>query len=385
MPRAPTHELVLDLVGRIYDAAAEPELWPIFLEKFAEAIHGAPTQILLYDVEHHRGNLTATVRLDPWYKAKYDEYYGRLDCWGAHGRHLMNTGNVVTGQMLCPDAILSGSEFYNDFLKPIDSFHQFCGFVFQEQTAVALISTLRPQRAGPFDDEAVQLLSLLMPHLQRAIQLHQKIVGLRAQAESSTGALDCLPIGFLAIDPIGKVLLVNRHAQEIFNLNDGLSITLGGLTTRRHEETARLRDLINQAGSTSSGKSLCSGGIMLISRPSMRRPFQVLVAPLSQTFPRLWPEQSVVGVFLIDPENRPMSTEQVLTELFDLSSAEARLAASLMRGESLDEAAAKFHLSRNTLRSQLRSIFAKTSTSRQGELIRLLYGSVAQLQFRIGR
>jgi DNA-binding CsgD family transcriptional regulator/PAS domain-containing protein len=375
-----TEDLLLDLVGRIYDAAAAPELWPVFLERMAEEVGGGPTQILLYDVGHQRGNLTATVRLDPWHKSRYDQYYGGLDCWGAHGRHLMTTGNVVTGQMLCPDATLGASEFYNDFLRPIDAFHQFCGFILKEETAVSLVSTLRPQRAGAFGEEAVQLLRLLMPHLQRAMQIHQKIAGLRVQANASSDALDCLPFGFLTIDQNGKILLLNRRAQDILSLNDGLSVTREGLTTCRWEETSRLRALLQTVISRRPGKGLHSGGIMVISRPSLRRAFQVLVTPLPQSGAWLWPSQSVAGVFLADPEHQPVPPERVLAETFGLSLAEARLAASLMQGKSLEEAAAKFHLSRNTLRSQLRSVFAKTSTRRQGELVRLLVDSVAQLQ-----
>jgi hypothetical protein len=35
--------VVLDLIGSVYDAAANPELWPIFLEKLADAIGSTST------------------------------------------------------------------------------------------------------------------------------------------------------------------------------------------------------------------------------------------------------------------------------------------------------------------------------------------------------
>lgn len=380
MPNVLSEDQALDLVGRIYDAAAEPEFWPSFLERLAEAIQGGQAQIVLYSLEHRHGNLTATARQDPLLKAQYDQYYGALDCWGAHGRHLMRGGNVVTGQMLCPDSVLSSSEFYQDFLRRADAFHQVCGFVYKEENAAALISTLRPQRVGPFGEEAMQLLRTLLPHLQRALHLHRRIVELGSMANSASAALNRCPFGFLAMDRSGKVLLLNQRAQRILDLNDGLSLSRRGLIARRQEETYRLRGLIRGAIATASGKGLASGGAMLISRPSLRRSFQVLVTPLPQGGSCLYPQQSAAGVFVTDPESSGAPAAQMLGRLFGLTPAEARLAALLMQGKSLDEAAESFNLSRNTLRSQLRSIFDKTGTKRQGELVRLLLSSPAQFQ-----
>lgn len=381
MAKALSESLLLDLVGRIYEAACEPDAWPEFLETFAEAVRGESTQVLHYDVEHHQGNLTATARLDPWFKARYDEHFGALDPWGAHGRHLMTTGNVVTGQMLCPDSILIKSEFYQDFMRHVDAFHQFCGFIYKGDSAFSLISTLRPLRKGPFGDDAVQLLSALMPHLQRALQLHRKIVGLQRRADSAANALDRLPAGFLAMDQQGHLILLNQRAADILALGDGLILGRNGLITRRREETARLELLIRGALSTASGQATPSGGTMLVSRPSRRRPFQVLVTPLGRAS-SVWPEHATAGIFITDPEAEHDPPEHVLQRLFGLTPAEARLARFLMEGKSLPEAAEAFHLSRNTVRTQLRSIFDKTSTKRQSELVRLLYRSPAQLRTR---
>src|SRR6185503_8792166 len=110
---------VLELITLIYDAALQPSGWPAFLEKFADAVCGVNTSIILYDIEHHSGSLATTVRFDPELKRKYDEYYAGVDCWGLNGGHLVTTGQVVTGQMLCADPIVKRSEFYSDFLLPL--------------------------------------------------------------------------------------------------------------------------------------------------------------------------------------------------------------------------------------------------------------------------
>jgi DNA-binding CsgD family transcriptional regulator len=62
----------------------------------------------------------------------------------------------------------------------------------------------------------------------------------------------------------------------------------------------------------------------------------------------------------------------LLGSLFELTPAEVRLAAELMKGTDLAHAAAVQHLSITTIRSHLNAIFTKTNTHRQAELVELL-------------
>ena len=74
---------------------------------------------------------------------------------------------------------------------------------------------------------------------------------------------------------------------------------------------------------------------------------------------------------LRDSKNLPID---LLHGLFDLTPAEGNLAQQLVTGETLTSLADKLDLSQETLRSQLKSIFAKTGTHRQSMLVRLLAG-----------
>ncbi len=87
-----------------------------------------------------------------------------------------------------------------------------------------------------------------------------------------------------------------------------------------------------------------------------------------------------VCVIISDPERQNLLPEKALRNLFGLAPAEARLAVRLARGDELRSAAAELNITYATARTQLAAIFRKTSTSRQGELIRLLLISVLSLQ-----
>ena len=61
-----------------------------------------------------------------------------------------------------------------------------------------------------------------------------------------------------------------------------------------------------------------------------------------------------------------------LSVAFGLTQAETKLAAQLGTGVGLDAAATSLGVSRETARSQLKAVFAKTKTHRQAELAALI-------------
>jgi len=66
-----------------------------------------------------------------------------------------------------------------------------------------------------------------------------------------------------------------------------------------------------------------------------------------------------------------VSAERRLATMFGLSRAEARLAALLGSGVPLAEAAERLSIRYETARTQLKSIFVKTDTHRQADVVAL--------------
>jgi DNA-binding CsgD family transcriptional regulator len=65
-------------------------------------------------------------------------------------------------------------------------------------------------------------------------------------------------------------------------------------------------------------------------------------------------------------------SSELLNGLFDLSPAEARTAQGLVEGKTVEEVAIANGLSRETIRTQLKSVLSKTGMRRQSELVGLL-------------
>jgi DNA-binding CsgD family transcriptional regulator len=82
--------------------------------------------------------------------------------------------------------------------------------------------------------------------------------------------------------------------------------------------------------------------------------------------------QGTCIVALLDRENRSTANPDTLQRMFGLTGAETHLALRLAHGDAPLDIARSWRLSRTTIRSQLASLFAKTETKRQAELVALL-------------
>jgi DNA-binding CsgD family transcriptional regulator len=139
---------------------------------------------------------------------------------------------------------------------------------------------------------------------------------------------------------------------------------------RGSSEQAILRALIEKATLTSTGRETYGGGAMALTRTG-KQPLHILISPISPGN-RVFPGDAAATIFLDDPETQPLVPTDVLRKLYGLSPAEARLAVLVLQGHSITEAAEIGQVSRETAKSQMSAVFAKTGTRRQGDLIRLL-------------
>jgi DNA-binding CsgD family transcriptional regulator len=377
----PSEKRLLSLVGKIYDAAADASLWPAFLEPFSDAVHGGQTVLLYYDAGNARTDISPAIRSDSVFLGRYAAYYCKVNPWmvWASRRNLVGPESISTSEERLPFSELEKTEFYNDYLLPQDTVHQFGCIFGKTERWMSALACLRGRKKGPFGAAEIQLLRVLYPHLERAVQFHQKIAQLEGKQRVCMDAIDHLPTGIILLDGRGELVLLNRAAHRILEQNDGLTAAKHGLAASFPGRTKRLQSMIASAAQTARGEGFSAGGAIGIPRPSGKRNFAVTVMPASiNAFPGDVSLASVV-VFLSDPEERAHPAEALFAETYDLTAAESRLAERLMQGETLVGAARRLGVSHNTVRTHLQRIYAKTETSHQGDLIRLLLAGAAHL------
>lgn len=371
-------ETVLDLIARAYDAALGPERWPEFLASLAEAVGAASAAFYLHDGGTDKIGFNYYFGFKPAFITSYARHMASVDPWLAAAKSLPE-GSVFTGQSLVPNRSLEHTEFYDKWLRPQNAYHGLGAIVRKEGKTSSQLILVRSKSAGPFRPTARTFLRKLVPQLRRALIIHEQFATLDLTRVAFGDTLDCLEVGVVLIDPQGRPYFMNRRAEALAGLRDGLVLNGAEIAAASAKETAELRELVSRARVGDRGGD--PGGSMTISRPSQKRPYSVLVTPIRvgdlDYAVDAGPARPVAAVFISDPEHQIALDEADVANHYGLTLAEAAVLVGLANGFSLREIAADRGISKNTVRSHLQRVFDKTDTSRQAELVKLVLSGPA--------
>jgi DNA-binding CsgD family transcriptional regulator/PAS domain-containing protein len=372
---------VLRLVGMAYDAALDEKKWPIFLEAVASAMGSSSAILRSNDMLSQSASFNASIGYDPAWQAAYCKHFVKLDYYN----HVMNQyayapGNVFSSDQHIDQRELRKTEYCNDYLRPQNKVHAIGTFLLKDDSHSLVWGIQRGQQDGAFGDEEAGLINTLAPHVTRAVQVHRKIHTVTAEKEQAQGALDQMRMGVILTNRFGTPLYLNRAAELMMSQEVGLGIFHNKLAARSPSETAQLLKLIFEASPGVDGAAV--GGDMRISMPNKIDFLHCVVTPVSPEISFMMNTSigtDCVAIFLSRPGGLQLSPKRLVT-LYKITPAEARLAARLAALRTVEEAADDLGVSVSTARTQLKSVFGKTGTRSQSELLMLLAtGTLAQL------
>ncbi len=370
--------LALPLIQRIYEAALDPSCWQGFVQALSEAFSGAPVGFALqlpgfplsevvFASDGFRGEFLErfpayALRGLPWEEGRRRDFVGRFGL----------TSEVI------PDERLRESDFYRDWMVPqglgphAPIGHTIALDAGRPASGLAIFATAA---TGPFSQEHLEFGDMLAPHLAMGLRL---LAAMRRH-EALADAIDRFPTGVVLLDAHGHVLLANRGAQQIFARDDGLVLDGNTLRAASASDDVALRRAIAGAVAAAVAGRLIESAILSVGRPSGSRPFPVIVGPLRPHTGEPTLADAVAVLYVSDLESGVLRRREALRELYGLTEAETQLVELLCQGSSLDEAALARGVTMNTARSQLKQVFAKTHTSRQSELVRLVISGIASI------
>ena len=379
--RAPLtpEKTALPLIERIHQAALDQSAWQAFVEALSDAYGGASVGFALQlpGFPRPEGALYA-VGFKPEYRAIFAEFVIRGLPW-EEARRKNFIGRFGLASEVFPDAQVVDTDYYRGWMEPQGLApvgpigHT---LALEGDRPVASVAIFRTRPAIPWKPKDLVLGNLLVPHLAQAYRIHARVRENAALAE----ALDRLPTGVILLDGRGQRILANRSADYILSLDDGLTLDETGPHAARPAENAALQEMLQAAVRGTTTGQVPEGSVMSVSRPSGRRAFPVMLTPLLSTTPESTLTDAVAVLYVSDLEAHSLPRSETLRSLYSLTSAEIELVELLCDGASLEEAAERRGVTMNTARSQLKQIFLKTNTSRQGELVRLVLSGIAPIR-----
>ena len=207
------------LIGAAYEAALDPALWTSFLRSMNQSVGASASCIFLHDfadasapTDLPDASLGVLEGFDPKAWDDYTQYFAPLNVW-TRMEESLPAGIAVTSSMLFSDEQLPNTEFGADWLRPQNLFYALGGVVDRLGTVALKMSFVRAKRGGTFGQEALALWQSMMPHIQRAADLHRRLAGADQRCSDAEAALALLPIGGRPVEPQPTGTLRERLGQ----------------------------------------------------------------------------------------------------------------------------------------------------------------------------
>ena len=270
---------------------------------------------------------------------------------------------VASDQGYIEPAKLRATEFYADLLRPFDIFHS-CGLLLQQGNATSVMTLSRCHREGYYQPHEMQLAKQLLPHLRNIHAIQQALVD-----GSTDAAANFHSAWVLAAD--GRICGRNPQATGLLTTADSLIGERAGRLWPAHaQDRAALHAEID---GVLAGTRL--GGRVPVRDKAGTPRYIVHIRHCRHEAFQTWllTDPPAALVVLQPLECDPSVLEPVLVRLYGLTAAECRVASKLLELESIHLVAASLSRSEETIRSQVKAVFAKTGTHSQAQLLKLLY------------
>lgn len=364
----------LTTVGNIYDAAFDDRLWPAVLNHVADYCGAWGADLVIHDPALHHAAVTSP-RADPEDLARYAQTWWRHNPAVSARERL---GQVAEGQSVALKRLISPADFkrtafFNEFWRHVGPGVGWTSTRLYSEVGATAEFVLHPLRnREPFGD-VLPALRPFVPHLVRAVRVQRTLRQMEMQRRMNAALAGRRFAGAMLVDAATRLVFADEASQEILSPENGLQLRGNTLTLVDHRASQTLRRLVASCAAIEIDRPM--GGTFAVPRGEGRLPLELEVVPHrddSRGKGAFGCSSPVAMLILEDPDRSRMRRAAELQRRFGLTPREASLAVEISRGDGREAAAARLGISLSTARMHLSSIFEKTGTRRQAELVRLL-------------
>lgn len=361
------------LLEDLYESVTRPEYWQEFLIKVSDALSAKSALLRIENTSMSTVISSVFHGLDPALQKAYRARYIHVDPY-VEAMKSLPPGTIQPGEYKISHSDLMKTEYFSDYMRPQDNHHVIGGCICRDEHFSIQFALQRDQLTGAFCQDDVNFLHLLRPHIHRAVNL-QKVMGQQGhRLEMSESALERMAVGLLLLNNQGIVEYTNPFAERFLHAQKGIRLFRNKLVAIGNRENLLLQDIIRQAQLDDNSNHYAVGQMLLSENGQGEYNLFAIAYPIRRgqdTFQNIFPQASV-ALYIGPVEKRTELSQSLLKSFYGLTAAESRLAIELAKGKELKEIADTSHVSLHTVRTQLKSVFSKTRTNRQQDLMRLL-------------
>lgn len=366
-------EEILEAIRRIHEAPLAADGWDAALPSIAAVTGSDVALMLVQDVRSGAEEYVTAVGMAPEHMAGFAlaARAGKIPDWA----QAMPVGTVVQSSSAMPNREFMRSEFYNEAIRPIGTFHGLGVKPLNTPHRRVFITPGRRLGRDDFDRTDVAAMQTLVPHIVTALHIGSRLAAADLAA-GAVAALDRLETAVILVDATGKVVFANRIADAL--LVDARVLCTKGRHIMACDPQTNMALLRELACCTENDEiARARKHVLDLPRRDGRTSLRMIVSPfrldsLGIDISTFGGHRPAAMIMIADPDRERHARKERLRSEFGLTAAEADVALEIINGDGRDATAMRLGITVATVRTHLVRIFEKTGVRRQAQLVRLV-------------
>lgn len=350
------------LIDLIYAALLGEATWQDFLDRLSDNVPDGRTILFSHNMSQSDEYLAMASRFEGPELETYGAHYVNTNPWLEHCA-VRKVGLGIYSDEIVPVKELQKTEFYNDYLAPNDIACSIGVTIDKHGDCPLIISTVTSRASPEHNSQFSEQLTRIAPHLRRAARFYRNNPSRWAGFDLGTSLFDAMNLGVVVVGENRNIKTISLSGQELLDVGDLMSVSpLGQLRLRSDDAQAVLQGMLKRTYAGEKTVSLYSDGT------------QITLIAVEKDRISLYFEGPTVAILI---ENRGHGGHKTnldgFSRAYKLTMSERRALAGIVSGQTVTQIAGEADLSRETIRTQLKSLYAKTETSGQSDLLRLVH------------
>lgn len=352
------------LIKSLYGALVRPDGFMEFLNELTFHLNLRSGSVAMFNNRLQSADIVWVKGLDLIKTVEYAKRYEERDGLAQRLQVSPPGKLIVLGESEMEQARLADPECVQA-VNELDVYYAAAAVLASDDCWTSRVYFQRNKEQGEFLPEECLLLEKLLPHIQHAMQLYHFKLNNDKQHFLSELLFDQILLPVVLLDEIGNISHCNQQAELFLSRHPYLKIINKSL----HWVNVRKNQQIQLA----IQKCLREQTTHVLSLEGDGAPIILTFVPLVL---KNSADEAGIAVFIYSQNQLPVN-QQILCELYGLSTKEALVCSELISGHSPAEIAETTYLSYETVRTYIKRIMKKTDPSRQGELIAKVLASPA--------
>jgi DNA-binding CsgD family transcriptional regulator len=359
------------LIAGMYDATLEPGQWSEVLARIVAFVGGHGGCLLAKDAISQDIDAHWQTGVEPHYLRLYTETYSKIGPLAALS--FGDVGQIVSVPEVVAYDEFRRSRFYLEWAAPQGWVDVAIAVLDKSAGGWGFLGVSRNATNGMVDDEMRRRMSLVVPHVRRALRIGRAIERRQADVATFADVLDRLSAGLMLLDAQGRVVHTNAAADDMLR-DGGLMRAIGKrLATgeAQAERTLRETPILPRAEGTHLGRE----GVVVPVRTCDGERYIARAMPLASAAPRRGmgeTAEATTAVVVRRATMDPPSPPDIIAESYKLTPTELRVLFALVEIGGVPDVAAALGIAETTVKTHLARLFAKTGARRQAELVKLV-------------